>query len=74
MNVSVNGPHVWVTLSRRNLEHLTTMLDMGVGSPTLSRRDGDTIIHVHVEENDVHYRDREAGPGVESLLAPGVAA
>jgi hypothetical protein len=63
MNVTQHDSHIHIALSRRNLEHLLTMLDRKVGSPTLKRRDGELALFVTAEENEEHYQGREPGPG-----------
>lgn len=67
MKVTVVGDQIYVALSARNLRHLNKMLEVGAGS-SLARRDGAHGIHVCVESDEVHYRDREAGPGADVLF------
>lgn len=55
---------VYISLSRRNLKDLLSMLDqknLGV----LARKDGELTIRVEPQEDEIHYKDREnpAGPG-----------
>ena len=54
---------VCVTLSRRNLESLTKMLDdRDKWQPTLTRHGDDITILVEVQEDSEHYDGREIGP------------
>ncbi len=75
MNVNLLEGGVYVTLSRRNLEHLLAALDRGADlkvAPTLHRMTLQGFLHVTVEENDDHYLGRpegSAGLGLEPYLA-----
>lgn len=51
-----------LTLSRRNLESLTKMLDEGRTAGALTGRDEHVEILVQAQEDEFHYADREAGP------------
>lgn len=69
MNVVVNGRTMYVTLSRFNLVQLLAELDNPPrprhDPPTLYRVCKDGILFVAAEQDDVHYGDREPGPGFE---------
>jgi len=67
MNCKVNGPYVEVSLSRRNLESLLAKLDRPDPdrSHTLTRMAGEEdrryVLTVIAEEDEAHYKGREAG-------------
>jgi len=74
MNVSKrNGGNseLFVTLSRRNVTQLLEALDRGYAEGTIHRRCEDgTILHVRVEEDADHYKNREPGPGLAPVVHP----
>jgi hypothetical protein len=72
MNITDTTPTaVTITLSRRNLETLITMLDVHVGMPVLYRRivtdTTDVLLTVRAEENDDHYASRTPGVGPDAV-------
>jgi hypothetical protein len=70
MNVIHSTGHVWVTLSRRNLQQLLDALDKGY-APTIGivrQCEDGTVLHVAGETDETHYAAREAGPGLDRLL------
>lgn len=69
MKIVIQDNHAYVTLSARNLQHLQRMLENGAGF-SLSRRDGAHSINVSVESDEVHYANREAGPGYPEYNPP----
>lgn len=64
MNIIRHGDgEIVISLSRRNLETLTKMLDAGVGMPHLIRRVSDELVlEVRSQEDAEHYNseDRDA--------------
>lgn len=52
---------ITLTLSRRNLEALTKMLDDGRAAGALNGRDKYVEILVQAQEDEVHYAERAAG-------------
>ena len=57
---------VYITLSMRNVKQLMDAHASGF-TMGLARRMGDgTRLYVRVEDDAEHYRDRDAGPGLDS--------
>lgn len=72
MNVKVMGDDVYVFLSVRNAKQLLEANEKGFATGIIRnwrQDDGDDLrLHVLVEDDADHYKDREAGPGLDRLL------
>jgi hypothetical protein len=61
MFVTIVGNRVFVRLSRRNLRQLDALLDgRNVGNGCLARRENGVSLVVQVEEDSLHYEERDA--------------
>ena len=67
VEITPYGPHVTVAvvkLSRKNLDDLMAQVLTGSREPKLMRAcEGGVNLIVQVEDNDLHYENRVAGPG-----------
>jgi hypothetical protein len=72
----IDGTHVFVTLSKRNLETLTKMVTLNVGVPRLVRSCENGLgLVVDVEQNEYHYNgdpERKAPMGIGPEHVPPV--
>jgi hypothetical protein len=70
MRATIVDKHVYVTLSRRNLRELQTMLDDRSRPERSLGRKGDNgiILVVEVEDDAEHYQGCAPGPGSHTVL------
>lgn len=61
---------VRVALSERNLRTLLSKVSRDGSARTLRMHEGETVLEVVAERDDVHYEDRNPGP-VHPLDDPG---
>lgn len=70
MNVRVVDEYVYVTLSERNLKTLTKLWEAAYTQdavPAIHRRDGDLVVSVRIEPDDIHYLTRTPGIGPDDV-------
>ena len=63
MFATIIGNRVYVSLSRRNLRQLDTILDNPDRCLTRRAENGVSLV-VHVEDDADHYEGRDPGPGL----------
>jgi hypothetical protein len=62
MNVLIDGG-IYVTLSERNVRDLLAQFEAGDVGAGLHRWTDNGMLSVGIEANEVHYKDRDPGPG-----------
>lgn len=68
MNHTRSGNIVEIVLSERNVEHLMEAYKRGYAMGLRRLTEDGTSLHIRVESNEDHYKDREAGPGLEPVI------
>ena len=69
MNHTKHGNNVYVVLSERNIRHLLHGLHNGFAEGLVRTCEDDTRLHVRVESDEDHYKERPAGPGLAPFMS-----
>ena len=65
MNHTKSGDFVYITLSERNVKQLLQAHERGYAAGLVRRTEDGTRLYVRIESDTEHYKDREAGPGLD---------